>query len=151
MLGSPITFLWPAHVTFPPGTPMDMDGNPLDPSVHPASSVVPSASAVASVFFKALNRGGASNADTQVQVGRFEKTRLFLNLASADGALVRGEVGTWDGHPFAGLGSAASEFEFHGDRYKIYSVKDDEIVLGYLRTLVYGAAIGADETSVFSP
>lgn len=151
MLGSPITFRWPAHVTFPPGTAVDMDGNAFDPTVHPASSVVASASAVASVFFKAINRGGASNADVQEHVGRFEKTRLFLNLASADGPLIRGELSTWNGQAFAGAGSAASEFEFHGERFKIYAIKDDEIVLGYLRTLVYGAAIGASDASEFEP
>lgn len=151
MLGSPVTFLWEPEVTFAPATAMDMDGKPLDPTVQPASATQASASATASVFFKAINRGGASNADIASQFGHEEKTRLFLNLASGDGLLVKGEVSTWNGQAFAGAGSPAAEFVHHGERFKIYAIKDDEIVLGYLRTLVYGAAIGASDASEFEP
>lgn len=151
LLGSPVTFLWPAVVTFAPGTPMNAEGQPFDPTVQPASATQASASATASVFFKAINRGGASNADITTQIGHGEKSRVFVNLASADGLVVKGLASAWAGQPFAGAGSAAAEFEFHGDRFKIYSIKDDEILFGYRRTLVYGAAIGSDETSGFEP
>lgn len=151
LLGSPVIFLWPKHVTFPPGTATDMNGNPYDPTVQPASATQASASAIASVFFKAINRGGAEHAEVASEIGHVERTRLFVNLASADGLVVKGLASAWAGQPFAGVGTEASEFEFHGDRFKIYAIKDDEIVLGYRRTLVYGAAIGSDTDSGFSP
>lgn len=152
MLGSDVTFLWPAQVTFPPGTPVSPNtGRPFDPTVSAIASFQPSASAVASVFFKAINRGGAANADTSAPIGHDEKTRVFLNLASGDGLVIQGIASAWGGSAFAGYGSAATEFVFHGDRFKVYAIKNDEIVLGYRRTLVYGAGIGADETSGFDP
>lgn len=152
LLGSPVTFLWPAHVTFPPGTPLSPNtGQPFDPTASAIASSQASASATASVFFKAINRGGAANADVAAPIGRDERTRLFLNLASADGQVVKGLASAWAGRPFAGSGSAASEFVFRGDRFEIYAIKSDEIVLGYRRTLVYGAEIGADTNSGFSP
>jgi hypothetical protein len=151
LLGSPVTFLWPAHVTFPPSTPVNADGAPYDPTVLPASSSAASASAVASVFFKAINRGGAAGAEIASPIGHLEHTRLFLNLASGDGRVIQGLEPVVGGNAFAGFGEEAVEFEFHGDRYKIYAIKDDEIMRGYRRTLVYGAAIGADDDSGFSP
>lgn len=152
MLGSPVTFLWDPHITFPPGTAVSpTTGQPFDPLASGVASSQASASATCSVFFKAINRGGAANAEVSSPIGHDERTRLFLNLASADGRVMEGLASSWAGSAFAGYGSAATEFIFHGDRFKIYSVKHDEIVLGYRRTLVYGAAIGADESSGFDP
>lgn len=152
LLGSDITFLWPKHVTFPPGTPTNPDsGQPFDPTIQGSASAQASATIRCSAFFKAINRGGASNAEIASPLGHDEKTRLFLVLASGDGLVVRGQASAAGGSAFAGFGEEAVEFEFHSDRFKIYSVKDDEIVLGYRRTLVYGAAIGTDEQSGFEP
>lgn len=146
VLGSTITFLWPAVVTFAPDTPLSpTTGEPYDPTVLPTASSQASASAIASVFFKAVNRGGASNSEISSPIGHDEMTRVFLTLASADGLTMRGEG---SGAPSSGT---ATEFIFHGDRFKVYSIKDDEVVAGYVRTLIYGAGIGADESSGFSP
>lgn len=145
-LGSPIVFLWPVSVTFPPDTPLSpTTGQPFDPTILPTASSQASASAVASVFFKAVNRGGASNSEVSSPIGHDELTRVFVNLASADGLTVMGEG------PDAPADVPAAEFVFHGARFKIYSIKNDEIVAGYVRTLVYGAGIGADTNSGFSP
>lgn len=144
-IGSDIVFLWDPVVTFPAGTPLNpMSGQPYDPTVTGSAAAQPSATVRCSAFFKAINRGGASNSEIASPIGHDEKTRLFLNCASADGLIVKGEAGP-------GAGSPATEFLFHGNRFKIYSIKDDEIVLGYLRTLVYGAGIGSDADSGFRP
>lgn len=127
LLGSDITFLWPAVVTFPPGTPTSPETHlPYDPTIVPSASAQASASVRCGAFFKAVNRGGAANADAQLPIGRTERTSIFLTVASADASRIHG----------------ASEFLFHGNRYQIYTVKNDEVVLGYRRTLVYGAAEG---------
>lgn len=145
-LGSTITFLWPTVVTFAPGVPVSpTSGQPYDPTVHPASASQASASATCGVFFKAVNRGGASNSEVSTPIGHDEMTRVFLTLASADGQTVRG-LGV--NAPSSG---EATEFIFHGNRFKVYSIKQDEIVAGYDRTLVYGAGIGADNGSGFAP
>lgn len=136
LLGSPITFLWPTVVTFAPSVPLNpLNGQPFDATVLPTASSQASASATASVFFKAVNRGGAAGAEISAPIGHDDRTRVFLTLAQSAGALIDG----------------ATEFIFHGDRFKIYSVKDDEIVGSYVRVLVYGAAIGADTDSGFKP
>lgn len=143
--GSPVVFLWPVEVTFPPDTPMSIFGVPLDATVQATASSQASASATASVFFKAVNRGGASNSESNAAIGHDEITRVFVNLASADGLTVQG-LG-----PAAPASGNAEYFLFHGNRFKVYSIKQDEILGGYIRTLVYGAGIGADESSGFNP
>jgi hypothetical protein len=163
LLGSPITFYWPAVVTYPPGVQVNPEnGEAFDPvAASAASATRASASAVCTAFFKAVNRGGAANAETAAPIGFVEKTRLFLNVASADGQVLYGLASANtnpSGAVIQGLpsgqtlpGGIASEFQFHGNRYQIYAIKDDTIVGGYRRTLVYGAAIGADASSDFYP
>ena len=144
LLGSPVTFLWPAVVTFPPWASLSPEtGKPFDPTVQPVSSAQASATLTASVFFKAINRGGAANSEISSQIGHDERSRLFVNLAYSDGAVVKGQAATLNGSAVAGFGTQAAWFIFHNNLFKIYSIKDDEIVLGYRRTLVYGAGVGA--------
>jgi hypothetical protein len=131
LLGSDVTFLWPAVVTFAPGTPVDMEGNPYDPIIQPTASSQASASVRVGAFFKAVNRGGAANAAVETAIGADDRTRIFLSVAAADGPTITG----------------ASQFIFHGTLFRIDAIKVDEIVLGYQRWLVYGAAEGLPQVS----
>lgn len=131
LLGSDVTFLWPAVVTFDPTVPLNMEGQPYDPVIQPTASSQASASARVGAFFKAVNRGGAANAAVESAIGGDERSRIFLALASADGIRMEG----------------ASQFIFHGTLFKIDVIKVDEIVLGYQRWLVYGAAEGVPQVS----
>lgn len=129
LTGSDVTFLWPPVVTFAPGTPTSPEtGLPYDPTATPTASSQASASVRCGVFFKAVNRGGAANAEVASPMGLAERTRIFLTVAAADAGTITG----------------ASEFIVHDTRFKIDVAKHDEIVLGYRRVLVYGAAEGRD-------
>lgn len=131
-IGSMITFFWPEMYTWGDEIALDpITTQPLDPLASAMTSSQASASAMASVFFKAINRGGASNADAAEPIGRNEKTRVFLNLASGDAVTL-------------GLASA-TEFEFHGNRFQVYATKYDEVVYGYKRFLMYAAEEGNNE------
>lgn len=136
LLGSPVTFLWPAVVTFGAAPLNPLTGTPYDPTVQPVTSSQASASATVSVFFKAVNRGGARGAEVASPIGHDDLTRVFLILGSADGLTVQGHG------PNAPASGDAIEFLYHGDRFKVYAIKDDEVVSGYDRTLVYGATTG---------
>lgn len=163
LLGSPITFYWPAVITYPPEVQVNPEnGEPFDVNAASAGSATQaSASAIVSAFFKAVNRGGAANAETATPIGFMDKTRLFLNVASADGQVLYGLASANpnpSGAVVQGVPSGqslpngqASEFSFHGNRFQIYAIKDDTIVGGYRRTLVYAAEIGADASSNFDP
>jgi hypothetical protein len=143
--GHAITFFWPQQVTFPMGVALAPEtGRPYDPLAASAGTATQaSASATCAAFFKAINRGGASNADISSPIGHLDLTRCFLNLDATDGALVEGLASAWAGVPFGGYGSAATTFSFHGTLWKIYAIKDDEILGTYRRTLVYAAAEGS--------
>lgn len=129
LLGSDVTFLWPAVVTFPPGTPVDSEGNPYDPTIVPCASTQASAVVRCGAFFKAVNRGGAANASTPTAGGFGDRTHVFLTVAQASAGIVEG----------------ASEFIFHKTRFQIDVSKEDEVVLGYQRVLVYGIAEGKSQ------
>lgn len=133
-LGSIITFFWPTMYTWGDEIPLNpVTQLPLDPTASAMAGTQASASATCSVFFKAINRGGASNADVAQPIGRDEKTRVFVNVASGDAIA-------------AGLAAeCATEFEFHGNRFQVYAHKWDEIVYGYKRFLIYAAEEGNDE------
>lgn len=122
-LGSDVIFLQPAIVTFAPGTPLDEDGQPYDPVVQPTASGQASASVRCGVFFKAVNRGGAEHADVDTAIGLDDHTRIFA-IAPIEAS---GQV----------LGAEA--LIFHGQRFKITAIKEDEIITNYRRLLVYGA------------
>ena len=131
-LGSEITFFWPPQNLFGEEIPLDpISGVPMDPMASAMSSTQASATVTAAAFFKAINRGGAANADVATPIGRDSLTRVFLNVASGDAVALNLET--------------ATEFEFHGNRFQIYVSKWDEVVQGYKRFLVYAAGEGNDE------
>lgn len=130
LMGSVITFLWDTVYTYDPSVPVsELTGAPYDPTASATASAQASASAQCGVFFKAINRGGAANANEAVAIGNEEITRVFLTVASADAPRLAG----------------ASQFIFHGDLFSIFATKLDEIVSGYVRYLVYGAFEGSDD------
>lgn len=136
--GHVITFFWPVQYVFGAEIPLSPEsGAPYDGTASAMASAQASAQVTAAAFFKAINRGGAANANIASPVGELEKTRLFLNIASADEYA----------HDLSGrqFGSAASEFEFHGNRFSILSTKFDQVLGTYLRWLVYAAGEGNDE------
>lgn len=136
--GHVITFFWPVRYVFGPEIPVSPEsGLPYDGTASAMSSAQASAQVTAAAFFKAINRGGAANANIATPVGELEKTRLFLNIASGDEYIF-----DLSGRRF---GSAASEFEFHGNRFSILSTKFDQVLGTYLRWLVYAAGEGNDE------
>lgn len=140
-LGGSVTFIWPEIVTFAPTAAKNMFGELLDPMQASAivASSQASASAMVAVSFRAARMGGQ---EVAAPIGRGERTRVMLNVASADGFWVMGQG------PLAPVpGSAAILFEYVGERFEIYAMKTDNIVGNYQRLLVYGAAIGADDSS----
>ena len=125
-IGSDITFWWPINYNWDAALPKDSNGMPLDPAASCISSAQASATFRGGVFFKAINRGGAVNSEISGPIGMVDRTPIFVNLNATDGAAVEGAV----------------EFDFHGTRFKIDSIKWDEIVLGYRRRLIYGYSKG---------
>jgi hypothetical protein len=124
-LGSDVTFLSKAQVTFPPGTPVNPDtGDPYDPTIEPVSSAQASAVVRCGVYFRALVRGAGGEA-TAGAAGWEEATRIFA-IAPID---AKDEI------------ADAIEMIFHNERFKIHTIKDDEVVGGYQRILIYGAAM----------
>jgi hypothetical protein len=80
----------------------------------------------ASVFFKAANRGGAEHSEVSSPIGMDVHTRIFATLAFSDLPRIVG----------------AQKMIFHDDTFQIVSIKIDEVLAGYKRVLVYGAAEG---------
>jgi hypothetical protein len=137
LIGSVVTFFWEPVVVYGSEVPCSPEsGAPLDPTASAMASTQASAQVTASVFFKAINRGGAAGSEVAEPIGRDQKSRIFMNVASGD-AYELDLAG-------AMTGSAATELEFHGSRFQVYSMKWDEIVQGYRRFLVYAANEGND-------
>jgi len=123
-LGSDVTFLQEAQVTFPPDTPINPDTSaPYDPTIDPDTSVQPSAVVRCSVYFRALVRGSGGEA-TAGAAGWEETTRVFAIAPYSAKDQIDGSI----------------EMIFHDEHFKIHTIKDDELVAGYRRVLVYGAA-----------
>lgn len=136
--GHAITFFWPVQYVFGAEIPVSPEsGQPYDGTASAMASAQASAQVMGAAFFKAINRGGAAGANIATPVGEMEKTRLFLNIASGDE-----HAFDLSGRRF---GSAASEFEFHGNRFQILSTKFDQVLGTYLRWLVYAAGESNDE------
>lgn len=124
LLGSDVTFLQAAQVTFPPGTPINPDtSEPYDPTIEPAASAQASAVVRCGVYFRALVRGSGGEAAAGA-AGWEEVTRIFAIAPYAARPQIEGSV----------------ELIFHEDRFKIHTIKVDELVTGYRRMLVYAAA-----------
>lgn len=125
LLGSDVTFLQEPQVTFPPGTAINPDtGDPYDPTIEPESTVQPSVVVRCAVYFRALVRGAGGEAAASA-AGWEERTRVFAIAPYAAKDQIDGSI----------------EMIFHGDRFKIHTIKDDELVAGYQRILIYAAAI----------
>lgn len=125
LLGEDVIFLSDAVVSFPPGTPLDPEsGVPLDPLVEATASAQASAGVRASVYFRAVTRGGGGGSDSaDTPAGRGEHTHVMLILPPAG----------------ASAASGCGEFVLRGERYLIDSQKLDAPVRGADRWLVYGA------------
>jgi hypothetical protein len=127
-LGSDVIFLGKPANAWPPGTAINPDsGEPFDPTITPTSSTQQQTTIRCGVFFKAVNRGGAAGAAIGSPAGWEERTRIFA-ITPYDTKLIVDE---------------AVEFIFHDEHYKIDVTKDDEIVLGFKRMLVYASATGS--------
>lgn len=115
--GEPITFLWKADTTYPPGTPLNSRGEPLDPTIDPVTVDQRDETVTATV----ATRTGMIGQEETTAVGRFETGTLMLNLHLDDEATVEG----------------ADHFLRDGERYEIIDTRLDGIERPN-RFLVYG-------------
>lgn len=127
LLGVPVTFYWDPTFIYPNGTPSNDEGTPYDPVLSSATaSAQASATVIAAPIYRLQLSPTRATDSASDALGRGAKTRIALTIDIADAPTVAG----------------ATSFELHGDRFKIHSAKKDTIAGGYVRLLVYGAALG---------
>lgn len=118
LFGEPIVFIWPASLTWPPGTELDDEtGLPYDPVIEPTSTTVDNRLAVGDVAARPFN-----TTDVEfVAPGVVEREHVMLSMDL----------------PYASAASGASTFMVRGSEYKLSSSRPDGI--GELqRFLVFG-------------
>lgn len=116
--GEPIVFIWPADVTWSPGTKLDDEtGKPYDPTVQPTATDPDNRLAVADVATRPFNTEDVEFAAP----GMVEREHVMLAMDL----------------PYASAASGADAFMVRGAEYKLSSSRQDGI--GELqRFLVFG-------------
>lgn len=114
-LGLDITFYWPLAMTWPAGTQLNPEtGRPFNPTVVPTASGEASASVRCSVIHRpfGLSRTGIEDQQTTTAVGMLSDENV--------GLIVKNEA-LWVS------ASAATEFEYLGERFEIRDTPRDTL------------------------
>lgn len=117
--GAPVRFLWPVERTYAAGVALNSSGEPLDPTVAPATEDEREETVTATVATTTTVTGDRSD---RTAVGRLEKGQVLVNCRLEDEALLVG----------------AERFEHDGETYEITDTRRDGLGPDPNRYLVTG-------------
>lgn len=120
LLGEDVTFYSDPSVTWPPGTPLNTAGEPLDPTVTAVSSAVASARIVCGVAFRTIRLDSDSESGA---LGRVDHTHVMVIASSGAASAIepmrsfdaRGEHFIITAQKFDGV-SAIDRYLVYGQR-----------------------------------